>query len=187
MKYLTWLEAIELWKKQLEGVPPRTLEYSDRKAVAKLQGKRPEGHCKFCTGKIPGRRTTWCDEECKKQYFIACNDEKVLPVAIFERDRGVCKLCGTNVDKFHKLVYTTTMDKVMDNLEKINYIFGTKLRKDSPVRDIVHSLFHHKDRRVWEIDHIIPVAKGGGICGLDNFQTLCLGCHRRKTAENGEH
>lgn len=32
----------------------------------------------------------------------------------------------------------------------------------------------------WEADHIIPVWKGGGACGLDNFQTLCKNCHREK-------
>lgn len=187
MAYLTFLEALEIWKKNLEGHPPRTLEYKQRKEVAKIQGPRPEGICKFCAQPITNRRTAWCSHECKKQYFIACNDDKVIPMAIFARDKGICKICKVNVDKFHKLVYSTTIDNVLNNLEKVNYIFGTKLRKDMPVGELVHSLFHHKDRRVWEIDHIIPVKRGGGICGLDNFQTLCLGCHRRKTTECGEH
>lgn len=29
----------------------------------------------------------------------------------------------------------------------------------------------------WEADHIIPVSKGGGCCGLDNLRTLCRKCH----------
>ncbi|WP_220472631.1 HNH endonuclease [Spirosoma foliorum] len=33
----------------------------------------------------------------------------------------------------------------------------------------------------WEADHIVPVHKGGGYCDLDNFQTLCIPCHRDKT------
>lgn len=38
----------------------------------------------------------------------------------------------------------------------------------------------------WEADHIIPLKDGGGF-GLDNLQTLCRGCHRKKTArENRE-
>lgn len=32
----------------------------------------------------------------------------------------------------------------------------------------------------WEADHIIPVFKGGGACGLNNYQTLCLNCHKAK-------
>jgi hypothetical protein len=34
----------------------------------------------------------------------------------------------------------------------------------------------------WEADHIIPVVEGGGECGLENYRTLCLSCHRKETA-----
>jgi hypothetical protein len=34
----------------------------------------------------------------------------------------------------------------------------------------------------WDADHVLPVAKGGGLCGLNGYQTLCIFCHRRKTA-----
>lgn len=121
--YKPFKEALAIWKSRLEDVPPRTLDYKDRKEVHKIQGPRPEGVCKFCAQQITSRRTTFCNNECKKQYFIACNDEKVLPMAIFARDRGICCVCNVNVDKFHKLVYSTTMENVLNNLEKINYIF----------------------------------------------------------------
>lgn len=35
----------------------------------------------------------------------------------------------------------------------------------------------------WHADHIVPVEKGGGLCGLDGIQTLCAPCHRRKSAD----
>jgi 5-methylcytosine-specific restriction endonuclease McrA len=35
----------------------------------------------------------------------------------------------------------------------------------------------------WEADHVVPVVEGGGQCGLDNFRTLCLSCHRKETAK----
>jgi len=34
----------------------------------------------------------------------------------------------------------------------------------------------------WDADHMVEVVKGGGECGLENMQTLCLWCHREKTA-----
>ena len=34
----------------------------------------------------------------------------------------------------------------------------------------------------WQADHIIPVYKGGGACGIENFQTLCSECHKEKTS-----
>lgn len=33
----------------------------------------------------------------------------------------------------------------------------------------------------WQADHIIPVCKGGGGLDINNFQTLCLDCHKEKT------
>lgn len=38
-------------------------------------------------------------------------------------------------------------------------------------------------RKGWEADHILEVVYGGGGCGLDNYQTLCVDCHKVKTAE----
>ena len=32
-------------------------------------------------------------------------------------------------------------------------------------------------RQLWQADHIIPVAEGGGLCGLENMRTLCTFCH----------
>jgi 5-methylcytosine-specific restriction endonuclease McrA len=38
-------------------------------------------------------------------------------------------------------------------------------------------------RRKWEADHIIPVADGGGECGLENYRLLCRPCHLRITLD----
>jgi len=32
-----------------------------------------------------------------------------------------------------------------------------------------------------EIDHIVPVCRGGGGCWLNNYQKLCSSCHKAKT------
>ncbi len=37
-------------------------------------------------------------------------------------------------------------------------------------------------RRLWEMDHVVPVVEGGGSCGIENLRTLCRACHRRETA-----
>jgi 5-methylcytosine-specific restriction endonuclease McrA len=33
----------------------------------------------------------------------------------------------------------------------------------------------------WDADHIVPVVEGGGECGLSNFRTLCIPCHKKET------
>ena len=38
-----------------------------------------------------------------------------------------------------------------------------------------------KESDFWQADHIIPVAEGGGDCGLENLRTLCTPCHLRET------
>ena len=35
----------------------------------------------------------------------------------------------------------------------------------------------------WEADHILPVADGGGECGLENYRLLCRTCHLGVTAQ----
>ena len=34
---------------------------------------------------------------------------------------------------------------------------------------------------LWEMDHIVPVIEGGGMCGIDNLRTLCIRCHKKET------
>jgi 5-methylcytosine-specific restriction protein A len=38
-------------------------------------------------------------------------------------------------------------------------------------------------KSLWDADHILPVAEGGGECDLDNIRTLCLRCHRSVTKQ----
>lgn len=40
-----------------------------------------------------------------------------------------------------------------------------------------------KDRRL-EVDHIIPIYKGGQSLGLDNHQAICYTCHKTKTSQD---
>lgn len=37
------------------------------------------------------------------------------------------------------------------------------------------------EKSLWQADHIVEVADGGGLCGLDGFRTLCLSCHKDAT------
>jgi 5-methylcytosine-specific restriction endonuclease McrA len=83
---------------------------------------------------------------------------------VFERDRGICALCG--------------MDTVAEY---------RRLRRTHPNRRpaalAAWGLKKLHRRSLWDADHIVPVAEGGGECDLENIRTLCLHCHRSVTEE----
>jgi 5-methylcytosine-specific restriction protein A len=86
-------------------------------------------------------------------------DPEYLREQVFARDRGVCAMCGLDTEAMRK-------DK-----RKLDYKARRQFEKDWSGR-----------RYLWDADHIVPVAEGGGECGLGNMRTLCLKCHREVTA-----
>ena len=85
-------------------------------------------------------------------------DAGYLREQVYLRDRGVCALCGLDTEALRK-------DK-----RKLDYAARRRFEKDWGGR-----------RHLWDADHIVPVAEGGGECDLSNMRTLCLQCHRTVT------
>ncbi len=79
---------------------------------------------------------------------------------VFARDRGVCAQCGLDTEALRK------------EKRKLDFAARRQFEKEWGVR-----------RHLWDADHILPVAEGGGECDLANMRTLCLKCHRAATAE----
>jgi 5-methylcytosine-specific restriction endonuclease McrA len=38
----------------------------------------------------------------------------------------------------------------------------------------------------WQADHVVPVYRGGGRCGLENLRTLCTPCHADVTKQQAK-
>ena len=38
----------------------------------------------------------------------------------------------------------------------------------------------------WQADHVVPVYRGGGLCGLENLRTLCTPCHADVTRQQAK-
>lgn len=120
--------------------------------------------CRWCDLEILNRRRrTFCSEYCVHQWRLR-TDPGYLRDQVFTRDRGVCALCEA--------------DTVA--------IYNALKRARGPNREAGLSLYGlatiHARRSLWDADHILPVAEGGGQCDLDNLRTLCLPCHREVTA-----
>lgn len=91
-------------------------------------------------------------------------DPGYLREKTFARDRGVCAGCG--IDTAAELLHLK------------------RSRGAARIRALARWGLKRLDRRsLWDADHVLPVAEGGGACDLENIRTLCLLCHKRVTAE----
>ena len=106
---------------------------------------------------MPKGRFTFCSGACVHEWKLR-TDPGYLRAQVFLRDRGVCAQCGLDTEALRK-------DK-----RKLDYIARRQFEKDWGLR-----------RHLWDADHIVPVAEGGGECDLANMRTLCLKCHRAAT------
>lgn len=144
---------------------PRTL--AGGRAKRQLLPTGPNGLplCRWCELEVLAkRRRTFCSDFCVHQWRLR-TDPGYLRDQVFARDRGICHLCQA--------------DTVA--------IYAALKRARGNARIAGLSLYGMKSitarRSLWDADHILPVAEGGGQCDLDNLRTLCLPCHREITAE----
>jgi 5-methylcytosine-specific restriction endonuclease McrA len=87
---------------------------------------------------------------------------------VFERDGGVCLKCGISTPKM-ELVLSDLFYHQRDAWE---LMWG-----------MLHANGYSQNRKngLWDADHIQAVTEGGGACGLDNYRTLCIPCHKDET------
>jgi 5-methylcytosine-specific restriction endonuclease McrA len=107
---------------------------------------------------VPQGRFTFCCEGCVREWRLR-TDPGYLREQVFLRDHGVCAACGLDTEALRK----------------------EKRKLDYAARRAFEAEWGRR-RRLWDADHIVPVAEGGGECGLANMRTLCLKCHREATA-----
>ena len=121
--------------------------------------------CRWCDLEIIAkRRRTFCSDYCVHQWRLR-TDPGYLRDQVFARDRGRCAACH--------------IDTVA--------AYAALRRARGPARAAGLRLYGMKTissrRSLWDADHILPVAEGGGQCDIDNIRTLCLLCHRDATAQ----
>ena len=127
--------------------------------------KGPNGRnlCRWCALEVPKGRRTFCSEWCVHEWRLR-TDMSYLREQVFQRDQGICAECGVNTEAEWK---------------RIKRLRGEHRRQ-------VLAEWGRSGRRrlsLWDADHVVPVAEGGGECDLSNIRTLCLKCHNKVTAE----
>ena len=117
--------------------------------------------CRWCGHVITApRRRTFCGESCVHEWRIRSSPSYVRD-QVWARDEGICRRCGTSV-------------KDAERAWK---------RQRPPKTDRAARRAWRALRPRWEADHILPVADGGGECGLENYRLLCRTCHVSITAQ----
>ena len=139
--------------------------------------KGPNGRnlCRRCSTEVPKGRSTFCSKACVEAWRLT-TDTAFLRRQVYKRDKGVCRACGMNTKKFEAALETIRREAV--GINRVN--FPGLLGLHGEILKILR-VGRHRDS-LWDADHKVEVVKGGGECSLDGMQTLCLWCHRAKTA-----
>jgi 5-methylcytosine-specific restriction protein A len=162
----------------LRAVPDHPKFYRYSSITEFPVGRDVEGRklCRWCKSVIPKGRRTICSSECTEQILLRVNPDKYIRDRVYERDRGMCSMCGLDTVALR------------DAIIYVRNLFSPyKLNRWNDfllfLRDIGHERRWHGHLGLWDADHIVPVIEGGGQCGLDNIRTLCIRCHKKVTAE----
>jgi 5-methylcytosine-specific restriction protein A len=116
--------------------------------------------CRWCRTVIRPPRRTFCGDACVHEWKLRSNPRYVR-AQVWKRDAGRCRICGFDVRSAEREWKRTKPATA-------NRVARRKWRAARPR---------------WEADHIVPVADGGGECGLENYRLLCRGCHVAVTSQ----
>jgi 5-methylcytosine-specific restriction enzyme A len=131
----------------------------DRKSLPR--GENGRCLCRWCSLEVPSGRFTFCSEWCVHEWKLR-SSPAYLREQVLKRDRGVCALCRVDT----RAAY--------GEMKRARGAKRTKLLAHWQLKSLTR-------KTLWDADHIVPVAEGGGECDLANLRTLCLLCHRQET------
>lgn len=152
----------------------RSFALTDLIVVRDSAGKR---HCVWCGEKeLRHGNQKYCSSGCQNSALAWSypQQEYGLNVLLF-RQGWRCNLCGYDwmplVDTV--LASLAPYDRAEKApLDQFNFALIRRLKSRVP-----------KERRP-EVDHIVPIFKGGQAIGLDNHQAICYTCHKTKTSKD---
>ena len=164
--------------------------------------KGPNGRalCRWCllenkSIEVPPGRKSFCNDKCAHEWMLR-SDPSYVREMVFKRDHGVCSKCQTDIVEYEKKIKV-----IAGMIQKFIFVFPEVAESDVEIQERFRKVVILREtlrilllnmglstlpkRSLWEADHKLAVANGGGCLGLDNYQTLCKKCHVRKSvAEN---
>lgn len=126
--------------------------------------------CRLCGEPCPGRRYSWCSDECVDAYLLV-SDSAALRRATFARDKGICAVCGVDCAALQERLDAMGYEQ---RGEAFVVLRENGFNVPTFRTDFCGSL--------WEAHHAEALDEGGS-WELSNVQTLCSPHHKEKTAE----
>lgn len=131
------------------------------------------------------RPRSWCSRTCDDEASVRMWPT-IAASRVHRRDQGICALCKTDTRA------------IRDELRELKRAFEVcpqelTARERMQKRDAYYLRLHYYSKlgfpmtrmkaghELCDVDHVIPVAEGGGGCGLEGLRTLCCPCHESAT------
>jgi 5-methylcytosine-specific restriction protein A len=141
--------------------PARTKAGGRARVEEMERGESGRPLCRWCRAEAPPGRRTFCSGACVHEWKLR-TDPGYLRQRVLDRDAGVCAKCGVDTVALRR------------DMRRLDFAARRRFLKE-------WELTERSRKSLWDADHIVPVAEGGGQCDLANMRTLCLKCHREVT------
>lgn len=155
----------------------RSVDLSRLTIIPDANGKR---FCVWCSEKqLRHGNQKYCSKECSNSAFAWAYPQKETALFfLLARQSWKCNACSYSWEELAKNMH----NKVYRGYEKFGPIpeFG----KQYEYRVVKYLKNNCPNDRKVQIDHIIPIYKGGTSLGLDNHQAICYKCHKDKTKKD---
>eukprot|EP01006_Ploeotia_vitrea_P007454 TRINITY_DN17101_c0_g1_i2.p1 TRINITY_DN17101_c0_g1~~TRINITY_DN17101_c0_g1_i2.p1 ORF type:complete len:605 (+),score=77.32 TRINITY_DN17101_c0_g1_i2:2-1816(+) len=125
----------------------------------------------------------FCSGDCRADYFIRCSG-KSLRRQLFQLEQGICADCSLDCHSLWWRLKTLAGDDMEAERRELLFRTAPAFRKYEKLANNI--IAEPTEGKIWQADHVKPVHKGGGECGLENLQTLCAACHMGKTIEEAK-
>jgi 5-methylcytosine-specific restriction enzyme A len=143
------------------------------------RGPNGRGLCRMCGEEVPKGRFTFCGDVCVHQWKLR-NQPRYASGQLYKRDRGKCAICGVDTYKKRR--------EFLKEIDICKQCGVDGCREEVEKRYTEEGWAPLYNRKWYQVDHIIPVAEGGGPREwpltddyLNNFRTLCVPCHKKET------
>lgn len=127
--------------------------------------------CAWCLTPLSGRKYRWCSNSCGEMAFAWANPQSSEGLAYLLARQGYrCAGCILDWNPIAtSLIGKHGIRKDHNPLKTVSGRFVKMIKNRSP------------EGTKPEVDHIVPIYKGGASLGLDNHQALCYSCHKVKS------